>query len=164
MKQHSQSDGRWTGNEGFSHVPTAPDMKAEEGKLDIHFYIISPQFAPEARQINTRNSCRCCSGGHGDGICSYHANKTRRFKQRLSHISRTNRQRINWTYQLDNVEAQLTLSDIFGGLAGCFSIPLGGMAWLVWFSSASFAVSMAYWTTVALVTLIASCILWLKWS
>lgn len=178
MRQNRQENWPQTWEEIFAGIPTAPGSQAEqqrhrqqreqgemteaeEGELNVLFYVIYPQLAPEARHMNTRDTCQCHSG---DGICGYHANKTRRFKQRLSYISRTSRPHANRMYQVSSVDEPLTLSSVFGGLAGCFGIPLGGMVWLAWFSSASFAVSMAYWTIVAFVTLVASIILWLKWS
>jgi len=180
MRENRQVHWPQTWEEIFAGVPTAPGTEAEqqqhktlreqgemteaeEGELNILFYVISPQFHPEARHRNTLDPCRCCPGGHGDEVCGYHANKTRRFKQRLSHVYRTNRPRINRMYQSSCLDEQITLSDVFGGLAGCFSIPLGGMIWLAWFSSASFLESMTYWTVVAFVTLIASVALWLEW-
>lgn len=36
----------------------------------------------------TRNECRACTGGNGEGICEYHANMFRRSGQRYDHVQR----------------------------------------------------------------------------
>lgn len=102
-------------------------------------------------RLSTR---RCCPSCQGSRRCSYHANKMRRLEQRLSHMQKIhNHQR---SYSNSAIE-QLTLSDIFSGLTKCFGTPLlGAVIWLVWFSSASFTLSMHYWTTLAYTILTAT--------
>ncbi len=176
MKENIQTNWPQTWDEIFAGIPTAPGSQAEqqrhrhlreqgemteaeEGELNVLFYVIYPQLAPEARHLNTRNSCRCCPGGHGDGICGYHANKTRRFKQRLSCISRTSRPHINQMYQPSSIDEHMTFPDIFCGLAECFCLP-AAVIWFTLLSSASVAASMLYWMAVVLIIMMASVALW----
>lgn len=44
--------------------------------------------AEEPLDFDSNSLCRACSGGVGDGICSYHAAKGRAMVQRAKHIAR----------------------------------------------------------------------------
>jgi len=125
-----------TWDEIFAGVPTAPGSKAaqqrhkklreqgemaeaEEGELNILFYVIYPQLAPEAQQRSTLAPCQCCPDSHGDGLCGYHANKTRRSKQRLSYLYRTSRRSSNQIDQPNSIDEHMTFSDTFYDLGTC---------------------------------------------
>jgi len=62
-------------------------------------------------------------------------------------------------YQPSSIDEQITLSDIFYGLAECFCLP-AAVIWFTFLSSASVAASMLYWMAVVLIIMMASVALW----
>jgi len=48
---------------------------------------IYPEVA-EPETFDSNSLCRACSGGKGDGICSYHASKGRIMVKRAQHINK----------------------------------------------------------------------------
>ncbi len=176
MRQNRQANWPQTWEEIFAGLPTATGSEveqqrhkelreqgemteAEEGELNVLFYVISPQLTPETRQTNMLDSCWCCPGSHGDGLCGYHANKTRRFKQRLSSLYRTSKRSSDRRDQPNSLDEHMTFSDIFYGLAECFCLPVV-VIWFTFLSSASVAASILYWMVVVLITVMASVALW----
>jgi len=176
MRRSGQAHRPQTWEEIFDGVPTATDTEkeqlrhrklrdqsemseTEEHELNVLFYAMYPQFAPEARHRNTRDSCRCCPGGYGDGICGYHANKMRRFRQRSSSSYTTSRRSSNQRDQSSSTRERLTFLDIFYDTAKCFSIP-AAVIWFMVLSSASVDASITYWIAVLLIILAASVVFW----